>query len=69
VVLLTKREKMKSRVRQIFESNDASSPAGRRVSFDFFYRKGKQKSRKLEMCSSRIDDQATVELRQGSGSV
>ena len=53
---LTKREKMKSRVRQVFESNDASSPAGRRVYFAFFHRKGKQKSRKLETCSSRVDD-------------
>ena len=32
-MLLTKREKMKSRVRQVFESNDASSSAGRRVCF------------------------------------
>ena len=56
MVLLTKREKMESRVRQNFESNDASSPAGRRVCFDFCYRKGKQKSRKLETCSSRVDD-------------
>lgn len=56
MVLLTKREKMKLRVRQIFESNDASSPASRRVSLDVSYRKGKQKSRKLETCSSQVDD-------------
>jgi len=60
-VLLTKREKMKSRFRQISESNDASSRQvrlgeGVKEMLDLLYRKGEQKSRKLETCSSLVDN-------------